>query len=150
MHTISKSAVFLVLGVLATACSGSASAPLSPSGAAGTAALTSQSVAGSWRLVAVQASSGAEQAAPSGSTYTMTLGDDRASLTVDCNVCGGAAAVTGDSMTIGPRLACTLAACPTMAFGNDYLGVLAGDSAARLVGTTLELTSARGTVRFTR
>src|SRR5512139_2137584 len=112
MQVISKSAALLLLLLLATACSDSDSNPLSPSVGSGSAALTAGSVAGQWRLSSMQPTGRAEQAAPAGATYTMTLTDDRASLTVDCNVCGGAVAVTGGSMTIGPRLACTLAACP--------------------------------------
>jgi heat shock protein HslJ len=149
MHTISKSVALIVL-LASAACSGSGASPLSPSAGGGSPALTAGSVAGQWRLAAVQATGRAEQAAPAGARYTMALTDERASLTVDCNVCGGAVVVNGQSMTIGPRLACTLAACPTMAFGNDYLGVLSGDSAARLTGSTLELSSERGMVRFIR
>ena len=53
-------------------------------------------------------------------------------------------------MTVGPLLACTRAACPTMAFESAYLAILAGERTTRIDGNTLTLTSARGALRFRR
>ena len=131
-------------------CSDSASSPLSPSAAPGSSALTSGSVAGIWRLAALQPAGRAEQATPGGATYSLTLADGRATLHVDCNVCSGAVTIGGQTLTLGPSLACTRAACATMEFESDYLPVVTGESSAQLSGSTLTLTSARGTVRFTR
>jgi heat shock protein HslJ len=53
-------------------------------------------------------------------------------------------------VTIGPLLACTRAACSTMAFENTYVGVLAGESHVRVDGDSLTLSSSRGVLRFHR
>ncbi len=88
------------------------------------------------------------QAAPAGATYTLTFTDGRLSTRVDCNTCGGAFALSGQTLTAGPALACTRAACPTMAFENEYTGLLAGESSVSQSDSTLVLSSARGTLRF--
>ena len=56
---------------------------------------------------------------------------------MDCNTCGGAFALAGQTLTVGPSLACTRAACPTMAFENTYTGVLSGGSTVTLSSGTL-------------
>ena len=53
-------------------------------------------------------------------------------------------------MTIGPALACTRAACATMAYESEYVALLAGDNAAEIGANTLTLTSSRGRLRFRR
>jgi heat shock protein HslJ len=50
----------------------------------------------------------------------------------------------------GPLLACTRAACPTMAFENTYTKLLGGESTVSLSGRTLVMTSPRGVLRFKR
>jgi heat shock protein HslJ len=54
----------------------------------------------------------------------------------------------GNRLTLGPALACTRAACSTMAFESAYLSVLAGDSQAVVDSNSLTLSSARGVLRF--
>jgi heat shock protein HslJ len=90
------------------------------------------------------------QAAPAGATYALTFSDGRLSTRVDCNTCSGTFGLSGQTLTAGPALACTRAACPTMAFENEYTRVLAGDSAVALSAGTLVLSSSRGTLRYTR
>ncbi len=85
---------------------------------------------------------------PAGATYELSLGEGRVSARADCNVCNGALVLSGQTATIGPILACTRAACATMAFETTYVAVLAGDSVVRIDGVTLTLTSSRGTLRF--
>ena len=65
-------------------------------------------------------------------------------------MCGGAFVLSGQTMTAGPALACTRAACSTMAFENVYTSLLAGDSTVALSGNSLTLSSARGVLRFSR
>jgi heat shock protein HslJ len=90
------------------------------------------------------------QSAPAGATYTLTFTDGRLSTRVDCNTCNGAFGVSGQTLTAGPALACTRAACPTMAFENEYTRVLAGDSSVTLSASTLVLSSSRGTLHYAR
>mgnify|MGYP003414425063 CR=1 FL=1 len=75
---------------------------------------------------------------------------DLARAGVDCNVCGGTFAVAGQTLTVGPNLACTRAACPTMAFETLYTSILSGDLTVEVSGNTLVLSSARGRLAFTQ
>ena len=56
----------------------------------------------------------------------------------------------GTTLTAGPNLACTRAACPTMAFENAYTAILSGDSRVVVTGSTLTLSSSRGALQFVR
>jgi heat shock protein HslJ len=112
--------------------------------------LTADQLSGTWTLVSIQPAGQVDQAAPPGASYTLTFADGRLSTRVDCNVCNGAFTLSGQTLTAGPALACTLAACPTMAFENTYTGLLSGESTVTLSNNVLALSSARGLLRFTR
>jgi heat shock protein HslJ len=103
-----------------------------------------------WNLVSIQPAGEAEQVKPSGASYTVTFDEGRLSLRADCNSCGGAYTLDGQTLVAGPVLACTRAACPTMAFENTYTKLLAGESTVSLTDGVLVLTSPRGVLRFTR
>jgi heat shock protein HslJ len=105
---------------------------------------------GIWNLVSIQPAGEVEQAKPSGANYTVTFGDGRLSARVDCNSCAGSYTLDGQKLVAGPNLACTRAACPTMAFENTYTKLLGGESTVSLSGGQLVLTSPRGVVRFTK
>jgi heat shock protein HslJ len=138
---ISLSFVAFALG-----CSGSTATLTSPS----SLDLTAPQLPGTWNLVSIRPAGEAEQAKPSGATYSLTLVDGRLSTRADCNTCGGTYTLNGQTLMAAPSMACTRAACPTMAFENTYMRVLGGESAVSLSGGTLELTSPRGVLRFTR
>jgi heat shock protein HslJ len=140
----------IVVAVLAIGCSESSSAPTSPSSAIGEQALTADQFAGTWKLQSIQPSGQAEQATPAGASYTLIFTNDRVSTRVDCNTCGGTFVLSGQTLTVEPALACTRAACPTMAFEHAYTELLAGESTLTLSGNTLVLSSARGALRFVR
>lgn len=145
--------VFLVLvAALVAACSESSSTPTAPSSTtgAGTLALSADELSGTWTLVSIHPTGQAEQTRPAGATYTMTFANGRLSTRVDCNQCAGSFALSGQTLTAGPALACTRAACPTMAFENTYTSILGGDSTVALSGSTLVLSSPRGVLRFVR
>jgi heat shock protein HslJ len=131
--------VVVALSVMAAGCS----SPSSPS-------FNADDIEGTWMLQSIVPAGGPEQAAPVGATYSLTLTDDRVSTRADCNVCTGSVAVNGHTLTLGPQLACTRAACPTMAFENVYVSLLAGDSTPQFDSNTLTLTSSRGVLRFRR
>ena len=142
----------VVAALLATGCTGSPTTPTSPdnqSPSAGSPALTSE-LAGTWKLQALQPAGDAAQATPAGASYTLTFADGRLSTRADCNLCGGTFALSGQTLTAGPALACTRAACPTMAFESTYTRLLSGDSTVTLTDGTLVLSSERGVLRFTR
>ena len=129
----------IALTTIATGCS----SPSSPSANA-------DRIAGTWTLQSITPAGNPEQRTPAGASYALTLTEDRASAKADCNVCGGNFVVGDQTLTIGPLLACTLAACPTMAFERTYVSLLAGDSTAQIDVNALTLTSSRGVLRFRR
>jgi len=112
--------------------------------------LTVNQLSGTWNLVSIQPAGQGDQAAPPGASYTLTFADGRLSTRVDCNVCNGAFTLSGQTLTAGPALACTRAACPTMAFESGYTSLLSGESTVTLASNVLALSSARGVLRFTR
>src|SRR4029450_7146038 len=128
----------------------SSSIPTSPSGAGGSLTLTTEQLAGTWNLVSLHPAGQSEQSTPSGANYTLTFADGRLSTRADCNMCSGAFSLSGQTLSAGPALACTRAACPTMAFESTYTRLLGGDSTVTLSDGTLMLSSARGVLRFTR
>lgn len=142
--------VVLVLSALTIACSDSPATPTSPSAGSGSLALTAGQLAGTWTLTSMQVAGQAAQSAPAGATYNLSFADNRLSSRVDCNTCSGAFTLSGSTLTAGPALACTRAACPTMAFEAAYTSILGGESTVALSGNTLVLSSARGTLYFSR
>jgi heat shock protein HslJ len=148
-----KPSSFVALLLLAVAsspaCSTAPAVPTGPSSIDGSTNLTAQ-VGGTWTLTSIQPTGRPEHATPAPATYTMTLDGDRVSSKVDCNRCAGQMKINGNTITIGPNLACTKAACSTMEFESAYLSVLSGDSQAATVDNTLTLSSARGVLRFKR
>ncbi len=153
MRNVRSFGCLVLFATFAVACSDSFSTPTSPTGSssAGTSAtVTADQLAGTWTLSSIQPTGQAEQATPAGATYTLTFADGRLSTRADCNTCNGGFALSGQTLTAGPAMACTRAACPTMAFENTYTGMLSGDSTVVQSGSTLVLSSARGVLRFTR
>jgi heat shock protein HslJ len=143
----------VVLGSLVSFAAGCAesTAPTSPSSVTGgSSTLTTDLLAGTWTLVSLQPANQAVQAVPQGAPYTVTFADGRLSTRADCNLCTGSFTLSGQTLTAGPALACTRAACATMAFESTYTTLLSGESTVTLSGNTLVLSSARGALRFAR
>lgn len=139
------------LASLAIGCAESISAPTSPSSVgSGSNTVTPDQLSGTWNLVSIQPAGQPEQAVPSGASYVLTFSEGRLSTRADCNMCSGAFQLSGQTLTAGPALACTRAACPTMAFENTYTALLSGESTVTLSGNSLTLSSARGVLRFSR
>jgi heat shock protein HslJ len=139
-----QTAGLFIVASFAVGCSKSSSIPPSPS------SVISDQLAGIWNVVSIQPTGQREQATPTSASYTLTIADSRLSTRVDCNLCSGAFALSGQILTAGPLLACTQAACPTMTFGDAYTSLLSGESTVTLSGGTLVLSSERGVLRFTR
>ena len=142
---------FGVIASLCVGCSESPSSPTSPSGVTpAPAALTADQLAGAWNLVSIQPKGQGVQLTPLGADYTLSFSTDRLSTRADCNSCSGAFTLSGQTLTAGPALACTRAACPTMAFENVYTSLLSGESTATVSARTLVLSSDRGLLHFAR
>jgi heat shock protein HslJ len=112
--------------------------------------VTADELSGTWTLLAMQPAGEAEQTTPAQTRYTLTFSEGRLSTRVDCNTCSGVFSLSGSTLTAGPALACTRAACGTMAFENAYTRLLGGEATAVLSGNTLVLSSPRGVLRFAR
>jgi heat shock protein HslJ len=147
---IIRTFLFILATAALSACSDSSSTPTSPSAGSGSAALTAGQIAGTWALASIQPDGQPIQITPGGATYTLTLGEGTLSTRADCNTCSGAFTLAGQTLTAGPHLACTRAACATMAFESAYTSILAGQSTVTVSDGTLVLSSPRGTLRFTR
>jgi len=138
-------AAALLTTVICGACSG----PTSLSGPDGTAP-TLERIGGTWTLVTLKPPGQAEVAPPAGAISSMEVADGRAAIRADCNRCNGPAAVGASTLTVGPILACTRAACASAPLDAAFLRILAGESAATLEGDTLTLGSDRGVLLFRR
>lgn len=143
-------ACLVLAATVAVACSDAPGTPTSPSANNGSLALTAEQLGGTWRLTSIIPAGQAAQPAPAGATYTLSLADGRLSTRADCNTCAGSFSLSGSTLNAGPNLACTRAACPTMAFESVYTGILSGESTVSLSGNSLVLASARGSLYFTR
>jgi heat shock protein HslJ len=144
--------VVLLVAALTAACTQSVTSPSSPSAVSAppASAYTAAQLEGTWTLASIQPAGASKQDRPFGSTYTISFSDGRLSTRADCNTCVGTFSVDGATLTAGPNLACTRAACPTMAFESAYTAILGGDSTTVVTGSTLTLSSARGTLQFVR
>ena len=148
-HSPALLVVLILVAMSAVRCANDPSAPTSPSVGSDATRIADQ-IAGTWGLASIQPAGEAERSVPSGAPYTLTIAGDRISTKADCNVCSGNLVAGGQNLAIGPLLACTRTACATREFENKYVGILGGDSAARIDGQSLTLTSSRGVLRFRR
>src|SRR5262245_36324370 len=139
----------ILVAALTVACSQSLSSPSAISSPPSAAHIAAQ-LDGAWTLSAIQPASGTKQDRPMSSTYTLTFAEGRLSTRADCNMCSGAFSLSGNTLTAGPKLACTRAACATAAFESAYSSMLSGDSQMVVTGSTLTLTSPRGVLYFVR
>ena len=144
-----NSLIVFVVTSLALGCAESSSTLTTPSTSSSSPVL-SDAIAGTWTLESIQPAGRPDQARPAGATYTLTFAESRLSTRTDCNTCSGAFALSGQTLIAGPALACTRAACPTIAFENAYTSLLGGNSSVTLSQGTLVLSSERGVLRFTR
>ena len=138
----------LLVAALTAGCAQSVTSP-SAAQVAGPAYTTAQ-LEGTWTLAWIERAGEAKQNRPFDAAYTLSFSDGRLSTRVDCNSCGGSFSVNGTMLTAGPNLACTRAACATMAFENAYTAILSGDSNVVVNGSTLTLSSLRGALQFVR
>ena len=112
---------------------------------------TFSSIDGVWRIISIQLHPAQPvQTAPVGVQYQIEFENSRVSLRVDCNTCNGPSTLNGGTLTIGPALACTRAACATATYESAVVSLLAGDHQVSATLHNLTLTSTRGTVLLQR
>ena len=130
----------LLLGLLAAAGCADDS-PTSP---------TPSSVDGVWRIISIQPAAQAVQTAPVGAQYQVGFENARVFLRVDCNMCTGPFMLNGSTLTIGPTLACTRAACATASYESAVVNLLSGEHQTAATLHNLTLSSSRGTALLQR
>ena len=111
---------------------------------------TAESLEGVWRIISIQPPSQAVQTAPTAARYQVGFEDERVFVRVDCNTCTGPFAVSGNTLTVGPTLACTRAACETASYESAVVAMLGGDHQMATTTHNLTLTSSRGTMLLQR
>lgn len=105
---------------------------------------------GEWRLASLRRADFSTATVPATLRLTADFGeDDRLGLRADCNVCGGAFALDGDTLVAGP-FACTRAFCASAPLDSEFVGLLDGRSTVRVDGDRLVLSSERGALVFVR
>jgi heat shock protein HslJ len=103
-----------------------------------------------WHLRSMAQPDGAIQPIEDSSLFTLMLSDEgNAAVQADCNRASGGYRITGRSVSIGP-LASTKAYCGAASFDSEFLTLLGGETIATASGTTLQLSSPRGTLTFGR
>lgn len=111
---------------------------------------TPTSVDGVWRIISIQRPSQPVETAPVGAAYQVGFENNRAFVRVDCNTCTAPFTLNGATLTIGPALACTRAACATASYERAVVALLSGDHQMSATLHNLTLTSSRGSILLQR
>jgi heat shock protein HslJ len=135
-----RAAVVGALLAIVWGCSGDGG-PGEPSG----------SLVGRWQLEAFQGADGRPVAVTAPERFTVEFGaDGRVIIRADCNTCTGSYQADGTSLTIGPLLACTRAACPSAPVDQQYVAALTGTVLYEIRGDRLTIRSQDGSLQFSR
>ena len=132
--------ILLVCMVIAVACSDD-DTPTSP---------TAENLEGVWRIISIQLPSQPVQPAPTAARYQVAFEDERVFARVDCNTCIGPFSLNGSTLTVGPSLPCTRAACETASYESAVVAMLNGQHQVSTTTHNLTLTSPRGTMLLQR
>ena len=111
---------------------------------------TAETLEGVWRIISIQPTGQAVQTAPVSARYQVGFEEERVFARVDCNTCTAPFGVSGSTLTIGPSLPCTRAACDTAAYESAVVAMLAGQHQMATTTHNLTLTSSRGTMLLQR
>lgn len=149
-RNLALSVVTVIIIAAGIGCASSAALPTSPSASNGSTSLTTEQIAGAWRLQSIQLSGQAVQSAPADANYSVTFSEGRIAARADCNSCSSGFALSGSKLSIASAMACTRAACPTMQFESVYTSLLAGEQTIAITGNTMLLSSERGSLSFVR
>jgi heat shock protein HslJ len=107
-------------------------------------------LATTWRLQSIEQTGAGVVMVATPDRYTLRLGaDGQAGVRADCNSCGGRYTLNGDALDLSP-LACTLIACADDSLDGPFLTILGSGARVRVDGDALFVSSAKGTLRFTR
>lgn len=140
----------LIAAVSLTACQGSSPSAPSPSSTTPPSGALSIETNTVWKLQSLVRADSSEAAIGDPSLFTMSLAEDKSlHARSDCNQASGGYTTSGSTISIGP-LASTRAYCASAPIDTEYLALLGGESTVSISGSTLQLSSSRGTLKFTR
>ena len=140
----------LIAAMSLTACQGNSPSAPSPSSTTPPAGALSIETNAVWKLQSLVRADSSEATIADPGLFTMSLADDKSlHARSDCNQASGRYATSGNTISIGP-LASTRAYCASAPIDTDYLALLGGESTVSISGSTLQLSSTRGTLTFTR
>ena len=111
---------------------------------------TAENLDGVWRIISIQPPSQPVQPAPTAARYQVAFEDERVFARVDCNTCTGPFNLNGSTLTVGPTLPCTRAACETASYESAVVAMLNGQHEVSTTTHNLTLTSSRGTMLLQR
>jgi heat shock protein HslJ len=114
-----------------------------------TAPTPSARVDGTWNLVSATSGALSLTEAKTSNRFVLTLAGDRALLKADCNTCAGDFRLDGDAISLSLQ-ACTRAFCQSSPLDTQVTQAVDGTHAVRLDASRLQLTSARGEIKFER
>jgi len=137
----------LVAMLSLTACAQS----IAPSSTTSSEAPTAAAIVttGAWKLQSITRPDSTIVSISEPDRFTVQFADgNRLSLRADCNRGFGGFSSNGNSINVGP-VGITKAYCvETAPLDDEYVSLLNGDNTVTLTATSLQLSSARGTLRF--
>jgi heat shock protein HslJ len=124
-------------------------APSSISSSEAATAAAALVTTGAWRLQSITRPDSTVVSISEPDRFTVQFTDgNRLSLRADCNKGFGGFSSNGNSINVGP-VGITKAYCvETAPLDDEYVSLLNGDNTVTLTATSLQLSSARGTLRF--
>jgi|KBSMisStaDraftv2_1062788.scaffolds.fasta_scaffold758794_1 heat shock protein HslJ len=129
-----------------------ASSPLAPSSATDTTTttITAATVSGVLKLQSLTRADSTTVSVAEPDRFTVQfLDDNRIAVRADCNRGAGSFSANGNAVTVGP-MAVTKAYCGSDSIDNEFLSLLEGTNVATVSSTSVVLTSARGSLQFSR
>ena len=140
----------LVAGLLIMSCHDTTlvtALPSSPSPLRPSATLSTNIV---WTLKSLNETGSPTVTIANPDLFTLMLTDEgKVQARADCNRASASYTIANQTLSVG-LLASTQAYCTSAPVDGQYLALLGGENVATVDGDTLQLTSRRGTLRFTR
>jgi heat shock protein HslJ len=141
----------LVAGLMMTGC-GEASTPVVPSSPSSSTPLGQSAVIPTnttWSLQSLTEAGSPEVTITNPGIFTLALVDGKVQVRADCNRASAGYTITDRTLSVG-LMASTRAYCASAPLDSQYLALLGGENVIDISGTSLQLSSSRGTLRFVR
>jgi heat shock protein HslJ len=138
----------LLAALSLAACSGTIAGPSAvPSTPIASLAIDTNTL---WQLRSMARADGSLLTIEDPSLFTLMLTDDgKVAARADCNRASGGYSIGGNLLSIGP-IASTKAYCTTAPVDQEFLMLLGGENVVTTSDATLQLSSPRGALHFSR